>query len=398
LDTVVRARHPSPLVGALTGAALVAAITVALVPFRADVSAATPGMLLVAPVVAAGLLGGRRPALLTAVLAASAYDVAFITPYWTPKIDRVDEVVALVVFSLLALVVGRLVALESERRSAAEDRALELQNAYDELARLQEDRERLAEEATRAAVLERVDEQRASLLRSVSHDLRTPLATIRAVTSDLRAGTQYDDATRDDLLDLVGDEAERLDRLVANLLSLSRIEAGALQPERQAVAVDELVGECVRRLGRLFLTTRLEVSLPPERLLVDFDYSQLDQVLSNLLENAARHAPMGSIVRVGARRDGESVELFVDDEGPGVGAFERELIFLPFRRGYGSTSSGIGLAICKALVDANGGAIAVSTSAGGGARFTVTMPVRDAAPAESNDSAVPSARAPTNER
>ena len=94
----------------------------------------------------------------------------------------------------------------------------------------------------RAAVLERVDEQRAALLRSVSHDLRTPLATIRAVVSDLLGGAPYDDATRDELLTLVGDEAERLDRLVANLLSLSRIEAGALRPDRQAVAIDELRG------------------------------------------------------------------------------------------------------------------------------------------------------------
>src|SRR5205814_821799 len=100
----------------------------------------------------------------------------------------------------------------------------------------------------RIEMLERVDQQRTALLRSVSHDLRTPLATIRAATSDMRSGVAYDDATRNDLLDLVGDEAERLDRLVANLLNLTRIEAGALEPDRQAVALDELVADCVRHL------------------------------------------------------------------------------------------------------------------------------------------------------
>src|SRR5205823_14683676 len=123
-------------------------------------------------------------------------------------------------------------------------------------------------------------------------------------------------------LDLVTDESERLDRLVANLLSLSRIEAGALQPERQAVALDELAAECVRRLSRLLRHARLLVGFPANLPLVDADYSQIDQVLTNLLENAARHAPPGTPIRVGARIGGRDVvEVYVEDEGPGVPRF-----------------------------------------------------------------------------
>jgi two-component system sensor histidine kinase KdpD len=226
-------------------------------------------------------------------------------------------------------------------------------------------------------VLERIDEQRSALLRSVSHDLRTPLATIRAVASDLLGGASYDEATRDELLALVADESERLDRLVANLLNLSRIEAGALRPDRQAVAMEELVTHTVKRLSRLLGRRRVQVDLA-HLPLVDGDYTQLEQVVTNLLENAARHAPSGSTIRVGGREAGGRVEVFVDDEGTGIAPFERQRIFEAFRRGDGSSSSGIGLAICKAIVEAHGGTITVSGAPGGGARFLFTLPRRDA--------------------
>lgn len=360
----------------LLGASLVAVTAAALVPFREEVGRAIPVLLLLLPVVVVGVLRGRLPALVTAVLAAAAFNVAFIPPYDTLKVDTLEDAVALAVFLVVAAVVGTLMAAEARRRQAAEARAAELATLHEELAAVQAEREQLADEATRVAVLERVDEQRTALLRSVSHDLRTPLATIRAVASDLRSDADYDPATRTELLDLVADEAERLDRLVANLLNLSRIEAGALAPDRQAVDVGELVAECVRRLDRLFARVRLQVEVPPGLPLVDADYSQLDQVVANLLENAARHAPPASTVRVGAAERGELVAVWVVDEGPGVPAFERRAVFEPFRRGEGSTSSGIGLAICKAVVEAHGGSITVGDAPGGGARFEFTVPVR----------------------
>ncbi len=369
-------RDPTPLLGFGLGFAGSVLVTVALVPVRSEITRATPALLLVLPVVGAGVLGGPLAALATAVLAAGAFDLAFVPPYWTPKVDVVDDVVALVVFVVVAAAVGTFVAREAERRRAAEQRADENEDLYQRYQAVVAERERLAEESTRLAVLEQVDEQRSALLRCVSHDLRTPLATIRAVTSDLRAGAVYDDATRDELLDLVGDEAERLDRIVANLLNLSRIEAGALKPDRQAVALDELIANRVRRLARLFAQVRIQVDLPVDLPLADADYSQLDQVLTNLLENAARHSPRRSTLRIGARRRDDMVEVWILDEGPGVAPFEAERIFQPFRRGDGSSSTGVGLAICKAIVEAHGGEITVQGAAGGGARFSFTVPVR----------------------
>jgi two-component system sensor histidine kinase KdpD len=359
---------------ALTGIAVAA-----LVPVRAHITRATPALAFVLVVVAADVIGGVRAAVFSAVLDAAVFNLAFIPPYWTFNVHAADDWVALGVFLAVAYVVGLLVAREADRRRAAERREAQLRELYDDLQRLAAEREALAEEATRAQVLERVDEQRAALLRSVSHDLRTPLATIRAVASDLRAGIEYDDATRDELLETVCDEAERLDRIVANLLSLSRVEAGALRPERQAVPLDELVAERLRRLGRLFTDVRVQVDIPPDLPLLDGDYSQLDQVVTNLLENAARHAPPGSTVRVAARQVGDIVDVRVSDEGIGVPDFERARIFEAFRRGEGSASSGVGLAICKAIVEAHGGRIDVERTPGGGATFAFTVPVREPA-------------------
>ncbi|MEY2477888.1 MAG: hypothetical protein QOG87_3203 [Actinomycetota bacterium] len=363
-----------PLPGAALGLALVCALTAALVPVRTDIARATPALALVIPILVAGLFGGLVAAVVTALAAALAFNLAFIPPFWALAIHAVDDAVALAVFLLIALAVGTLVAREGARRQSAEERATELQGLNAELRALEEERARLADEATRAAVLERVDEQRSALLRSVSHDLRTPLATIRAVTSDLQSDIPYDAGTRNELLGLVADEAERLDRLVANLLSLSRIEAGAFAPDMEAVAVDELAGHAVQRLGRLFDGRRLQLDLDADLPLVEGDYTQIELVLSNLLENAARHAPPGSTVRVGARAAGDMVETWVDDEGPGVAPFEAERIFEPFRRGEGSGSSGVGLAICKAVVEAHGGTITVDATPGAGARFRFTLP------------------------
>lgn len=372
-----RRRPPSVVAGCGAGAALVAALTLCLVPLRGDLTRAGPALLLVLPVVAAGLVGGRASALVTAIVAAAGLNVAFIPPYWTLQIDVLDDGLALAVFVLVGLAVGTVVAREAERRVAAEQRAAELEEVHARNAELSAERAQLAEETNKLAMLERVDEQRAALLRSVSHDLRTPLATIQAVTSDLRAGTGYDDATRKELLDLVGDEAERLDRIVANLLNLSRIEAGALKPDRQAVVVEELVDTCVRRLQRVLVNALVVVDVAPDLPLADVDYSQIDQVLSNLLENAVRHCGARPRVTVDGRRRGDWIEIAVADDGAGVLPFERNAVFEPFRRGESSTSSGVGLAICKAIVEAHGGRIAVDGSPWGGARFSFTVPVHD---------------------
>jgi two-component system sensor histidine kinase KdpD len=362
----------------VVGLGLVALCTAALVPGRDAFTVATPALVLVAPGMVAGLLGGRTAGVVTAAAAALALDVVFVEPYGTLDVHVVDDVVSLLAFGAVALTVATLVAQATDRRLAAEQRAAEIVALTEERERARREQERLASEKT---ALEQAEEARRALLRSVSHDLRTPLAAIRAITSDLRDGPEYDEETQHDLLDLVGDEAERLDRLVANLLSLSRIEAGALAPDIQAVDLDEMLTDRVRRLGRVLRNVRVDIRMPEDLPLVDADYVLVDQVVTNLLENAARYAPPGSTVTVEGHDRGDAVEVTVSDEGPGVPAGERAWIFEPFRTGSaGRRSSGVGLAICRAIVDGHGGHIAVGDAPGGGARFSFTLPVHRGRP------------------
>ena len=372
-------REPSPIAGTVLGLALVALATVVVVPVRDDVSRAIPALVLVLPVVAAGVIGGRVAAVVVALGSAAAFNLAFIPPYGSPDIDVFEDAVAVVVLVVVGLAIGTLVAQEAARRRVAEQRADALRTLNEQYELVQAERELLREETTRLAVLEQVDEQRAALLRSVSHDLRTPLAAIKAVASDLREQVDYDAETRDDLLDLLLEEAERLDRIVANLLSMSRIEAGALQPEKQAVALDELTANCVRRLARLFKRVRVELAFPEDLPLADADYSQIDQVIANLLENAARYAPPASVVRVSGRAvSPDRVAVMVEDEGPGIARHQRARAFAPFERGKSSTGSGVGLTICRAIVEAHEGTITIEDGRTGGARFVVTLPVHRA--------------------
>lgn len=350
-------------------------IVLALLPLRDDVSQAVPALLLVLPGIVAARFGGRVAAAVVAALSSVAYGVLFLPPFGEWKIVGAEDVAAASVFVLVALAVGDLTARDAERRRLAEARADELENLHANLEAAQAVQEDMAQELGHMGVLAEVDKQRSALLRSVSHDLRTPLATIRAVSSDLLGDTPYDSETQAELLELVSDEAERLDRLVANLLSMSRIEAGAFAPDRQALVLAELAANSAQRLSRVLKDRRVEIEVPPDLPFLDADYTQLDLVVTNLLENAARHSFSRSTIRVGARAHVDHVEIWVENRGENVLPIERDRIFEAFHRSHGSRSSGIGLAICKAIVEAHGGSIGVSGAAGGGARFVFTIPV-----------------------
>ncbi len=378
----------SSLGGLALGSGAVALACVLLLPLRDDLTYAVPPLVLVLPVLLAAVAGGRRAAVGVALVATAATNVVFTPPFGSLKVEVASDAVALVVFLVVALAVGALVASLVHRTQAAEQRRDEMGLMNAQLREVMDERERLAVEASRVEALVKIDEQRRALLRSVSHDLRTPLATIRAVTSDLADESAHDPATRVELFELVGDEADRLDRLVANLLSLSRIEAGAFDPERQAVDLGELVEERVRRLARLFRQVRLQVSTPDEPTMVEGDHSQLRQVVTNLLENAARYAPAASTLAVSVHTTAGVTVLNVIDEGPGVAEGERHSIFEPFRGtraggGQGSATSGIGLAICRSIVEAHDGTIDVIRTPGGGATFRVTLPASERVAARS---------------
>jgi two-component system sensor histidine kinase KdpD len=235
------------------------------------------------------------------------------------------------------------------------------------------------EQRNRALALQETDRLRTALLNSVSHDLRTPLASIKASASSLLdREVRWDDAERDDFLATINTEADRLTRLVHNLLDMSRIEAGALDPRLIESSVAEVAGPVVRR-ARAASGQLVVVDVPEELPPVLADPVRLDQVLTNLLDNARSYAA-DSPVEVVARQAGDTVELRVVDHGPGVPASERERVFDQFYRvesGRRPEGTGMGLAICRGIMLAHGGTLRVETTPGGGASFVLTLPALD---------------------
>jgi two-component system sensor histidine kinase KdpD len=243
------------------------------------------------------------------------------------------------------------------------------------------ERERLQREAVDAQVLRRSDELKTALLRSVSHDLRTPLTAIMAAGEGIRSSTLEPEG-REELASMIVGEASRLSRVVEQLLDLSRLQAGVAAPRRDWCALEEVVGSAIEHLPTA-VQAAVTVDMPPELPLVRADPAQLERVFGNLLENATRYAP-GGPVEVRGQVVAGGVEVSVGDHGPGISADDLPHVFEPFRRGAdrsGHAGAGLGLAIVKGLVEANGGSVRAGAAPGGGASFTVGLPVAAAAPA-----------------
>lgn len=238
------------------------------------------------------------------------------------------------------------------------------------------DRERLAAEALEAEALRRSDAMKTAVLRAVSHDLRTPLMAILASASALsQPDLEIRQQDRDELLATIGAEAARLDRLVGNLLDLSRLQAGAAEPEPAAWAIDDLVVQALDELGTA--AERIEVLLPDESPIVSVDAWQIERTIVNLLENALKYSADSGAVRVQITSGRPDVLVRFIDHGPGVPRQELERIFEPFQRGTrndGVTGAGLGLAIARGFAEANGGRLWAESREGQGATFVLALP------------------------
>jgi two-component system sensor histidine kinase KdpD len=287
-------------------------------------------------------------------------------------------------FQAVALVAtGQAVGLLVVRGLRPSKAEQELLRAFGNHLALALERAGLRDEAVRASLLEEVDALRRALVGAVSHDLRTPLATIKLSASTLvesAASLSLGDIR--ELAELVDAQADRLDRLVSNLLDMTRIQSGALELRRQPAAVGDLFDEALLVLGRSGpgggITWRAPADLP----LVDVDHVLVRQVLANLVDNALRHSPPGGRVAVTAKRAAPGkVEVRVTDSGPGVPPNERERIFQMFNRREAGGRGGLGLAIAQAFLEAHGERIWVEDGAGRvnyrGASFVFTLPAAE---------------------
>jgi two-component system, OmpR family, sensor histidine kinase KdpD len=448
----------------LTAVAGLPLLTAVLVPMRDDVGLPTILLLYLVLVVVVAALGGVVPAMVSALAAFLVVNRLFTPPIHTWTIAEAENLVALVVFLIVAGVVSAFVSAAARRtaeatRAAAEaetlaglagtvaepdplpvlvdnlrrafglggvallrrtndagwqaetmageaaprtpdeaddvrslgpdlvlavrasDLAAEDQRVFNAfVAQLAAaiDRRRISARAAQATALAEANELRSALLQAVSHDLRTPLAGIKASASSLRQlDIAWSDVDRNEFLRTIEDETDRLTTLVGNLLDMSRIQAGAVAPRTRPVGLEEVVPAALAALGERADKVEVDVpeSLPPVRA----DPALLERVVANLVDNAVAHAPEGSSVRVEAGDVGSRVLIRTIDRGPGIPPAERERIFQPFQRLGDSPSHGagvgLGLAVALGFTHAMGGELVVDDTPGGGTTMTIELEV-----------------------
>ena len=242
------------------------------------------------------------------------------------------------------------------------------------------ERSRLAEEAEQSRLAAESERLRSTLLSSVSHDLRTPLSAITGAASEVLDMHRDADPLTRELMSTIVEEAERLNRLVRNLLDMTRLEAGTLQPKREWQSLEEVVGAAVARLERYEPLRRLDVRVAPDLPLVRLDAVLVEQAIVNLLENAIRHGGPEGCITVRAYADGADAVVEVRDDGPGFPAGDEERLFEKFYRASAGPGAGLGLAIVRAILVAHGGSVHAEALKPHGARFVLRLPLDEAPP------------------
>ena len=333
-------------------AAAVAVMTGAIFGLRNVAPVLGLAILYLLAVLPVAVLYGLGYALAVSIASMLAFNFFFLPPLHTLALTDSENWVALAVFVVTAAVVSEL-ATRARRRAFA---------------------------AAEADTLRRSDAAKTAVLHAVSHDLRSPLTAIRAAGEGLESGSlQLEESDRATLLETIRLETARLDRLVANLLDLSRLEAGAAPAQRELWPVDELVSRALDALGGD--ASRVSVTLDGEAPLVRVDVAQLERVLANVLENALRFSSPSDPVELVVSSTGDDVLVRVTDSGPGLDPGSIERIFEPFEHGRGGAEgTGLGLAIARGFAEANGCRLWAEALPGSGAVFVLAMPSAAARP------------------
>lgn len=312
-------------------------------------------------VVGVALRFSRGPAVGTSVLCVLALDLLFVPPRFHIRVEDAQYLLTFAILLTVGLVISALV--NAIRARAAAQAALEIETETERI--------------------------RSTLLASISHDLRTPLAVMSGASSTLaEAGERLGASERATLAHSIYRTAHEMTELVTNVLQMARLESGAMKLERDWAALAEIVGTVLGRLQHRLEAHRLMLDLPDDLPLMRVNASLVEQVLANLLENAAKYTPAGTVVRVRAQRDAAQLTVSVEDFGPGLPEdVDLEALFAKFQRGARESATGgmgLGLAICRAIVRLHGGHMWAQRVPGAGTAFYFTLPLEDvpAIPAE----------------
>jgi two-component system, OmpR family, sensor histidine kinase KdpD len=258
---------------------------------------------------------------------------------------------------------------------------LQLIEAFTNLAAVAIIRVQLAKEAEQAKWLAESERLHTALLNSISHDLRTPLASITgAVTSLLSEENVYSQEAKGVLLQTIKEEAQRMNRFVANLLDMVRLESGILKPNKQWCDIQDIVGVVLREINDILQGHPLRINIPQDLPLVKADFILMEQVIINLLENTIKYSPPDSEISISAHYSDKTLLVTVADRGPVIPMQEREHVFDKFYRLHSLkhvSGTGLGLSICKGIIEAHGGKIWVDSPSEYGNRFTFSLPISE---------------------
>jgi two-component system sensor histidine kinase KdpD len=372
-------------------------VTAVLVPLRPNLNPTTVALALLLPVLFTAIAFGSGPALAGAVAGTLCLNYFFLPPIGTFTIQDPENWVALAVFGVTAITVGQLSARVRRRAEEAEASQREVARLYQEL-------QDAFDRASEAEALRRSERLKSALLDAVTHDLRTPLTSIKAsATTLLKADSVSTDAEerlalpadqRRELAQVIDEETDRLNHFIESLVELAHIDAGALDVDRAWRSLDEIITSALARAATRTKRHNVEVDLEPELPIVRVDARALSEVVYTLVDNAAKYSPPDSTIRISGRRSvPDMIDIIVDDEGPGIPEELRERVFTKFFRidrdvhgrasaSAGASGLGMGLAIARGITEAHDGRIWIEDGPHGrGTRIICRIPIGDDEPA-----------------
>lgn len=378
-------------VASVLGTALVTAL---LAPFHDQINSTTVALAFLLVVLFVAIFWGSRPALLASIFAVLCLNFFFLPPLYTFSIAHLPNWVALTAFFTTALAVGQLSGRARQRAEEAEAGKLEIERLYKEL-------QSAFERASQAEALKQSERLKSALLDAVTHDLRTPLTSIKASITTLldevrgrsqdEQVVQLDSESRLEMMEVIDEESDRLNRFIGGLIDLARIEAGELQLRRRWGTVDEIISTALTRAEPLSKNRRVAVEIEKELPVVRVDERAVSEVVYTLIDNAAKYSPEASTITITAGRSGDgTIMMAVEDQGAGIALNLRERVFDKFFRAmrdgdistHRPSGTGMGLAIARGIVEAHDGKIWIESGLNGhGTRVVFTLPIGDEDPA-----------------
>ena len=369
---------------------VICAATIVLRSFGDHVNATTVALTFLLLILFLATAWGPKPAVLASVLAATSFNYFFLPPVGTFSISDPHNWVAIIAFLLTAVTVGQLSARAKQRTEEAEVAKREIERLYEEL------REAF-ERASHAEALRQSEKLKSALLDAVTHDLRTPLTSIKAsittLLDEVRGRTDgnqmvaLDEESKIEMMEVIDEESDRLNRFIGGLIDLARIEAGEMHLRRRWGTVDEITSAALRRTEPMTQGHDVEVNIEADLPVVRVDERAVSEVVYTLVDNAAKYSPKGTSIRITAQRyDQGMIKMAVEDRGEGIAIDLRERVFDKFFRAtrdgdvstHRPSGTGMGLAIAKGIVEAHKGAIWIESGSGGkGTRVVFTLPIGD---------------------